>query len=487
MKKENLCKNCGCIRHSKALPGVCRECKTKLNRHKTSLKYKTILNEKGYIIHSDESVLWNKIKNIDVTRLECNHTFNAQIGNLVQGLTKCSICGPKQRAKKMLARYLKKYKAQYDLEDRKQYGDCVRRLSEQNWKKAGNKQKRGHNTIHLDHKVPIAYGFKNKIPPEAIADLLNLQLLPVIENIQKQDYHVDNEVLKALSVKYDFKDFTSTIVEADGKTEAIIIDKSLNLVDTFSYALKHNKTRIIVDDLTICLIPFTDHVKLDTVIRNIETKNSLCLFEDELEGRKKRLIESRINNKLNKSIKIYARKTELKEIDAITASRFMQAHHIQGNAPARIKLGLYFNNELVSVMTFGKPRFSKKYDWEIIRFANKLDHLVIGAASKLFSHFVKENSNTTIMSYSDRRWGNGGVYEKMGMQHVGKTLPNYWWVKNNKRLSRYETRLDDLPKILGPAFDKMQSEDFNMRANGWFKIEDLGNDIFVYWPKNLNI
>ena len=38
---------------------------------------------------------------------------------------------------------------------------------------------------HLDHIIPIRYGFDNKIPPEKLAVLENLQMLPWKENIIK--------------------------------------------------------------------------------------------------------------------------------------------------------------------------------------------------------------------------------------------------------------------------------------------------------------
>lgn len=57
-------------------------------------------------------------------------------------------------------------------------------------------------------------------------------------------------------------------------------------------------------------------------------------------------------------------------------------NHIQGYCQAKIRLGLFINNELMSIMTLGKPRFSKKYKFELIRFCNKINHSIVGAASK---------------------------------------------------------------------------------------------------------
>lgn len=43
------------------------------------------------------------------------------------------------------------------------------------------------NAYHLDHIVPISYGFLNGIPPEEIADISNLRFIPWLENIQKSN------------------------------------------------------------------------------------------------------------------------------------------------------------------------------------------------------------------------------------------------------------------------------------------------------------
>ena len=55
-------------------------------------------------------------------------------------------------------------------------------------------------------------------------------------------------------------------------------------------------------------------------------------------------------------------------------------------------------------MTFGKTRFSKKYEWELLRFCSKLNYHVVGAAGKLLSYFEKTYQPKSLVSYADRRW-----------------------------------------------------------------------------------
>lgn len=41
------------------------------------------------------------------------------------------------------------------------------------------------NAYHIDHIIPIIYGYENNIPPEEIGNIKNLQFIPAIENHRK--------------------------------------------------------------------------------------------------------------------------------------------------------------------------------------------------------------------------------------------------------------------------------------------------------------
>ena len=129
-------------------------------------------------------------------------------------------------------------------------------------------------------------------------------------------------------------------------------------------------------------------------------------------------------------------------------------------------------------MTFGKPRFNKNHDWELIRFASKLGIHVVGGASKLLAHFRKSHSGS-VVSYADRRYSDGNLYEKLGFKKAGVSKPNYWYVKKNSRLSRYACQKHKLQAVLGDGFDPNLSEEENMYMNGWTRYHDCGNLVYV--------
>jgi len=205
------------------------------------------------------------------------------------------------------------------------------------------------------------------------------------------------------------------------------------------------------------------------------------IFEDEIKERPS-LVTSRIKSILGiYDRKIFARKCTIREISGEDSKAFLELHHMQGKAGAKIHLGLFFAGELVSVMTFGDLRISlgsKKEDnsWELIRFANKMGYSVIGGASKLLKHFIGAYSPAKIISYCDRRWSNGQFYEKIGFVKIGETVPNYWYVSNSGREGRYNYRKDKLVEA-GYPMEKTESE--IMRERGFLKIYDCGSYKFL--------
>lgn len=194
---------------------------------------------------------------------------------------------------------------------------------------------------------------------------------------------------------------------------------------------------------------------------------------------KKPIIQSILSNrlKLNKD-KIYARKCEVKIIENTKELKdFLNNNHIQGYTHSKINLGLYYNGELISVMTFGKNRFKKNSnELEMIRFCNKLNTNIIGGASKLFKYFIKHynKEKKDIISFADRRFFKGELYEQLGFKFENNTFPSYIYWKNNIILNRISCQKHKLEKLLD-KFDNNKTEYENMKDNGWRRVWDCGN------------
>ena len=221
------------------------------------------------------------------------------------------------------------------------------------------------------------------------------------------------------------------------------------------------------------------------------TENNIQLihiFEDEFIEHED-IVLSRINHLIggNDNI-IYGRKCTIKEIDSKTTENFLNETHIQGNVNSLYRYGLYYNDELVSVMTFGHLRKSlgskntNNNIYELLRYSCKLNTTVIGGASKLFKYFIKNINPVEIISYCDRRWSMGKLYYKLGFELDHTSDPNYWYVINGiHRQHRFNWRKDILKDKL-KHFDPNLTEYENMLMNGYDCIYDCGNYVFK-WTK----
>ena len=204
------------------------------------------------------------------------------------------------------------------------------------------------------------------------------------------------------------------------------------------------------------------------------------IFENEwVDPTKQQIWKSIISNKLGKSTRLYARNCEIKTVANVEKCEFLEANHLQGVCQSSINLGLYHNDMLVSLMTFGKSRFSKKYDWELLRFCNILNTTIVGGASRLLKRFRTIKSGS-IVSYADKRRSNGNLYKQLGFTHSHDSKPNYWYFKSIETglESRVKYQKHKLNNML-ENFDSNLTESENMYNNGYRKIYDCGNQVWV--------
>ena len=196
------------------------------------------------------------------------------------------------------------------------------------------------------------------------------------------------------------------------------------------------------------------------------------------------IVKSMILNKLCKTPnKIFARKTEIKIIEDNKLIRtFLDKNHIQGFVGSNVKLGLYYNDELVSLMTFGNLRKSLGQNsqvgsYELLRFCNKINTSVIGGASKLFKYFKDNYNPKEVISYSDYSRSNGNMYKQLGFNLKNKLSPNYYWVVKGKKYHRFNFRKD---RLIKDGYDKNMTEIEIMHQRGLYRIFDCGMQKWTY-------
>jgi len=210
--------------------------------------------------------------------------------------------------------------------------------------------------------------------------------------------------------------------------------------------------------------------------------NLIHIFEDEWYS-KSEIIKSMLLYRMGKiENRIYGRKCEIREVSKKDEITFLDNNHISGYVGSKIAIGLYYEDELISIMTFGKSRFNKKYNYELIRFCNKLFTTVIGGASKLFKYFISNYSIYSIISYCNMRFSTDGFYSKIGFDLIDISRPNYFYVNSsNIRESRIKYQKHKLKDKL-ETFDNKLTEYENMQLNGYYRIYDCGNLVYT-WEK----
>ena len=180
---------------------------------------------------------------------------------------------------------------------------------------------------------------------------------------------------------------------------------------------------------------------------------------------------------------IYARKCETHRVSQETADDFTLQNHLQGRCRGQvINYGLYLNDELVEVMTFGKPRYNKKYDLELLRLCSLKGVRVIGGASKLFKRFKEENPDRSVISYCNLAKFTGEVYEKIGMKLDHVSPPAKVWSKGDKFITDNMLRSRGYDQLFGTHFGKGTDNEALMLTDGWLPVYDCGQAVYVYKP-----
>lgn len=190
---------------------------------------------------------------------------------------------------------------------------------------------------------------------------------------------------------------------------------------------------------------------------------------------KKEIVLGIIKAKLGISdTRIYARNCEVKEITKKQKSEFCAANHLQGDGHSQVEYGLFYNDELVSVMTFGKRKITKADPkMEIIRYCNKLNYNIIGGASKLLKHFIKNNKCSTLITYADNSISNGNVYKQLGFTLTKETKWNYWYLSRDKH-----DKLLHRSNFMRHKLNTKLTEREEMYNRGYRRYYDAGNKVF---------
>ena len=130
-------------------------------------------------------------------------------------------------------------------------------------------------------------------------------------------------------------------------------------------------------------------------------------------------------------------------------------------------------------MTFGRGRkcLNSKIGYELYRYCCKEGIQVVGGASRLFKHFLKEYNPNSIESFSSNDISNGNLYQQLGFEKVSDSI-GYWYV--DKEMNRYHRYKFTKYSLVNEGYDKDKTEYEIMNERGFYRIYDSGQTKWRY-------
>ena len=179
--------------------------------------------------------------------------------------------------------------------------------------------------------------------------------------------------------------------------------------------------------------------------------------------------------------KIYARKCIIKDVSLEDCAEFLNNYHLQNTCKGQdIRLGLYYKDELVEIMTFGEPRYNKKYNYELLRLCTKSNYKVIGGASRLFKYFIKVYQPKSIISYCDNSKFDGNIYKFVGFELKDFGGPSKHWFNGERHITDNLLRQRGFDQLFNMNYGKGTSNEELMKEYGFVEIYDSGQSTYIW-------
>ena len=259
------------------------------------------------------------------------------------------------------------------------------------------------------------------------------------------------------------------------------------LLQKYSYDFKVGNTLIEIDPTAThntYFSPYGDN-RIDVNYHRDKTKlakdngySVIHIFEWDDINKVMQLLKNRVT--------IYARKCEVRMVSEVDTGNYLDTYHLQGTCRGqKIRLGLYYNNQLVSLMTFGKSRFNKNCEYELLRYC--ASHNVVGGAEKLFKYFVDTYKPNSVVSYCDTSKFSGKVYDTLSFEFIKTNKPRKHWYSMKER--RHIT--DGL--LLSQGYDRLFKENHGkgtsneelILARGYLPVYDCGQSTYIWRNDNV--
>lgn len=191
----------------------------------------------------------------------------------------------------------------------------------------------------------------------------------------------------------------------------------------------------------------------------------------------KEIIRSILSSKINQfKKKVPGRKCRIIEFPLSIAKSFYEQNHLQGASGASqmsTNIGLVFDDEIISMMSFGSHQRQDTPGIVLSRCCFKQNYSIIGGSQKMFKHFCeKHQPEEKIISWSSNRYSLGQLYEYLGFKKDSELKEDYFYFnpKTKQVLAKQAAQKKHL--IVKGGIGKTENE--MAKSLGYFKIHDCG-------------
>lgn len=197
----------------------------------------------------------------------------------------------------------------------------------------------------------------------------------------------------------------------------------------------------------------------------------------------------------------------VREVGTEEEKEFLDINHRHGYVKSLACYGLYYNEELVELLSFYKPKYNSSYQWEIARDCTKKDYIIEDGVSKLWDYFVEQNNPRDVIcyTYKDDRDLYPRYVEYCGFTNVKRSKPTkkiYFegiWGEEPKRIDKSILEHQGVDRLLNGSFrqdrsneqilldlgfEKKEEDGFSPQIDSWFcggcvyRMEVIGTDKF---------
>ena len=181
----------------------------------------------------------------------------------------------------------------------------------------------------------------------------------------------------------------------------------------------------------------------------------------------------------SKKVAIGARQCEVRLVEDVTViDVFLNTYHLQNTCKGQsVCVGLYYEEGLVGLMTFGKPRYNSNYEWELLRLCFDGKYTVMGGAKKMFKWFVEHYNPLSIISYCDKSKFSGKVYVDLGFELLSYAKPSKHWynIKTKRHITDNLLRQRGFSQLHGDKEHKKGEDNRGlMLEHGYVEVYDCG-------------